>query len=312
MADGLGATEPGLTQPWGSAQMWRAIVDGASDIVVVTTAGESGTRPEILYVNQAFTALTGYRAEDIVGQAPGMLQGAGTDPAARARIRAALDARQSVSETLLNYDRWGREIWLDLRISPLLNDQGEATHFVAFERDVTDRVRAEAGLRQQVIRDGLTNLANRTGFLEVLAGTLSATRASGQQFALVYLDLDDFKEVNDTHGHSVGDSVLQTVANRLQACVRQQDLAARLSGDEFALLLHAGGDATSYSRLVARVVEAVGAPITVGSVTLQIEASAGLAVFPHDGTTAQELLDVADEAMYRVKRSKQWARTAVV
>ncbi|WP_323012253.1 putative bifunctional diguanylate cyclase/phosphodiesterase [Castellaniella sp.] len=167
--------------------------------------------------------------------------------------------------------------------------------------DITERKRVEAAVWHQAHFDSLTQLPNRQAFQQQLQANIDLTQVSGQPFALVFLDLDEFKEINDSHGHDVGDALLQQVAQRLQACIRDTDLLARLGGDEFTLILAAPITPAAAHEICQRVLQTITRPFTLQHQAAQISISAGLTFFPQDGADATTLLKHADLALYAAK-----------
>jgi len=167
--------------------------------------------------------------------------------------------------------------------------------------DVTQRKQAEQQIRHVAEHDGLTGLLNRTAFLQALQAAATDVHRSGRGFAVLYVDLDGFKPVNDRHGHAVGDQLLVWVARQLTQAAREDDVVARLGGDEFALLQRGVSDGDSAYRLADRLVQALGRPTEIEAHALQIGASIGIVLSPGDGTEAEELLRKADSAMYLAK-----------
>lgn len=283
---------------------WRGVVGGASDAVVITTAGSAAAPAAIVYVNEAFTALTGYHADDALGRPPSFLQGARTDQRVRARVRAALNRREPVSATVLNYRRTGAGYWVDLRILPVRDCSGVVTHFVAFGRDVTAEMAAERDQRVPGARDGLTGVLNRTGFRDEVARAADAARSGGPEFSVAYLDIDRLGRVNDRFGHAAGDTVLRTVAARLTGTIRGRDAVGRLSGDKFGVLLRGAVDARRCEQIIGRFFAAMAEPIDLsgGADPVLVSASVGVASYPRDGLDAESLIRAADGAMYEAKR----------
>lgn len=162
----------------------------------------------------------------------------------------------------------------------------------------------EEQARHRALHDALTSLPNRSFFHERLDGTLAKTPPLRQAFAVLYLDLDGFKAINDSHGHGIGDQLLGIVAQRLQRAIRAEDMVSRLGGDEFACLVLGLASHQQLKRLAAHLFDVVSAPVRIGELRLTVRPSIGIALCPDDGVTAQSLLDRADAAMYHAKREQ--------
>jgi diguanylate cyclase (GGDEF)-like protein len=162
----------------------------------------------------------------------------------------------------------------------------------------------ERRARHLAMHDGLTSLPNRSFFRQQLGLALAHLEPRRPAFAVLYLDLDGFKPINDTHGHTIGDELLRIVAARLSQAVRAEDMVSRVGGDEFACLMADLRDREQLSRLAVKLVDAVSAPLMIGRLKLSVRPSIGIAVCPNDGTTADALLEKADAAMYRAKRHR--------
>lgn len=168
--------------------------------------------------------------------------------------------------------------------------------------DLAERVRSERRVQHLARHDDLTALPNRGFFRERLGDALAAVEPRRETLAVLYLDLDGFKPVNDQHGHDAGDELLRIVAARLARAVRAEDMVSRLGGDEFGCLLSDAGDREQLGRRARKLLEAVSAPLRIGAVQLSVRPSIGIAVGPADGATAEALLKSADRAMYQAKR----------
>jgi diguanylate cyclase (GGDEF)-like protein len=170
-------------------------------------------------------------------------------------------------------------------------------------RHSRERQRAQAHLQHGALHDELTSLAKRTLLSQRIANALARSRRSGNTFALIYIDLDHFKSINDTHGHDVGDAVLVAVSHRLKAAVREYDTVARLGGDEFAILLDTLDDAAEAEVVAQRVLQSLAPPVRVACQEVGVTASMGISVFPEGGDAEDTLLRSADLAMYSAKRA---------
>ncbi len=251
-------------------------------------------------MNDAFCQLSGYDQHEVIGKTPRILQGEGTDRAALDRIRTALAAQQPVRETLLNYNKHGSPYWLDISIFPLQEYSDKVTHFVAIERDVSVAKQAELAQREVAQRDPLTGLLNRRGFDALADGALQALRASRLGYAVVTIDLDYFKKINDRFGHLMGDQVLREVATLIGQALRKDDLCARFGGEEFVLLLPSAD--RNQALEVAERLRASTAQVRIAAADewISVTLSAGVAV----DASAQNLLKAlndADTALYRAK-----------
>jgi len=264
-----------------------------SDLIALALA-RGGT---LLFANAAFCRLFD-RSDDLIGTPVASLAA----PVHRGRIAAMLRTAGPEQSICVADVLWndGRTVEVELRAREIVAD-GEALCAI-FAQDVTDRSHAVAGLNLLAFSDPLTGLANRALFADRLCQTALDARRDGHGFALLMLDLDGFKPVNDRHGHQAGDAVLQEVAGRLLTCLRAAETVARFGGDEFAVLLpwlkHRGDAAAVAERLLA----AIRQPIVVGELRVMLSATAGIAVFPEHGNTVEQLLVAADTALYAAKR----------
>ncbi len=280
----------------------------------------------LIYINQAFERLAGFPAEQLLGRNCRFLQGSDTEPAAIARIRAAVRAGEQCSEVLLNHRGPGRTPWWnEVVLSPVTDASGAVVQYIGVQNDVTTRVEAQRELDVERHRsrgylerlellartDPLTGLLNRRSMEEALEVALWEARGRGDALAFLFLDLDGFKAVNDELGHAAGDEVLRTVAARLRQQTRRGDLIARPGGDEFLVAL-TGLDPTTAAADAARVseamAEAVGAPMDVGGRRVVVRASVGASLHPGDGDEFEALVHAADTAMYARKSARVAAR----
>ncbi|WP_420406032.1 diguanylate cyclase [Nisaea sp.] len=316
---------------------YRDIVENAQDVIIVTDA-ERPTEPlgpQIVFVNRAFEELTGYTAEEAIGETPRMLQGKGTDRDCLDRIREALVRHEPIRETILNYSKTGKPYWLDMEIFPLRNKFGKVTHFAAIERDVTEKTfyadqlekrnedlkalkaslekmieqrtselrSANYALHKMAHFDDLTGIPNRRSFMDQAQKVRSLARRHGFSLLVGVLDLDHFKKINDKHGHDAGDEVLKAVAGVIKEEFRDEDVYGRIGGEEFAFVLllkeraHAGAAAN-------RLLEAIrSCPCSSEKSGMRVTASVGMCVAAGDhDATLEQMLKAADEALYEAKR----------
>lgn len=261
------------------------------------------TRPNnpIIYVNPAFERMTGYTAKEVTGRNPRFLIRADRDQAGLERIRIALREKCEGRAILRSYHKDGTMFWVELSMSPVTNDAGEATHFVTILNDVTERQLYQEELEHQAYHDALTGLANRNLLPDRIRQSILHAHRSNQTVAVLLLDLDHFKLVNDSLGHAVGDSLLVSVAERLTAAVREVDTVARIGGDEFVVVLADAEREEHITTATQRVMDAVVEPLVIKGKEFYVTASIGVSVYPRDGQDAETLLKNADVAMYRAK-----------
>jgi diguanylate cyclase (GGDEF)-like protein/PAS domain S-box-containing protein len=202
-----------------------------------------------------------------------------------------------------NLTRDGRVIWCEWYNSAFFDDQGRIASILSMAQDVTARMDAEEQLQQAAVHDALTGLPNRHSLATRLEHAILRVNRSGDRLALLFIDLDRFKKVNDTYGHAAGDDVLRQAAGRIRACVRDVDTVARLGGDEFVVLLEADVRADTPGIIGERIRDAFAASFVWKGADIRCGASVGVSLYPDHARDPQSLLESADEAMYRVKNS---------
>jgi len=283
------------------------IIESATNSIVISDPN----RPDcpIIYANPAFLRATGYAAAEIIDRNCRFLQGPDTDPAAVAEMHLAVREERACTVVLLNYRKDGSEFWQELTISPVRDVGGRLLYFIGIQADLTDLKRAHAEtervqeeLRQQALHDGLTGLPNRVLLQDRLEQALRVMRRDASPLALLLLDLNRFKDINDTFGHHYGDLLLRHVGARLCAVLREADTVARLGGDEFAVLLPAT-DGAGVVRAAERVAQALDRPVILEGHPFEVGASIGIALAPEHGEDATTLLRRADVAMYTAKNA---------
>jgi diguanylate cyclase (GGDEF)-like protein/PAS domain S-box-containing protein len=273
----------------------RAFEENRVGMILITPAGQ------FMRVNDAFCKLLGYTAEDLVGSGfeeithPDDVEASVT---ALKEIAAGERFGYRAEKRCLHSD--GRFVWTAVNVSPIADERGELLHMIAQVEDISERKEREAKLTHQALHDPLTGLPNRVLFADRVR-MASARRDTGS-FGVIYLDLDTFKPINDTLGHSAGDQVLVEVSRRLEELLREGDTLARLGGDEFAILCE-GTDEGAARMVALRVTEAFSQPFDIGGRQIHQAASVGVAVQPRDGRPGdlEAILRNADLAMYRAK-----------
>jgi len=255
----------------------------------------------ILDVNQAFSALTGYAREEAIGRSAGLLDSGHHD---KAFFTQMFDA-------IAQEDHWLGEIWnrtkagaisvVLMTISAVRDAAGELTHYVGVFTDITQKKESERRLEHLAHHDALTDLPNRSLFRDRLHQAIRKAARDDQALAMLFIDLDRFKEVNDTLGHIAGDQLLVEAARRITACVRSSDTVARLGGDEFTVVLQDVADGDAAAGIAREVIEALATPFDLGQDTVSLSASIGIALCPDDAEDPDALTDAADQAMYDAK-----------
>lgn len=278
-------------------QLSASVFSSAREGILIT-----GPDGQIVEVNDMFTQITGYERGEVMGRNPRMLS-SGMHPASY---------YQRMWNTIAQRGHWSGEIWnrrksgevypQQLTISAVKTPAGEVTHYVALFSDISELKTQQRELERVAHYDPVTGLANRVLLADRLAQGMSGVRRRGQALAIAFLDLDEFKSVNDRHGHHVGDLLLAKLADRMSSVLRDGDTLARWGGDEFVAVFidlphHAHGQA-----LVQRLMEQIGQPVTLEGVALNVTASIGVTFYPqHDEVDADQLLRQADQAMYQAK-----------
>jgi len=285
-------------------RLLESVVVTANDAVLITEAEPIDLPgPRIIYVNDAFTRMTGYSAEEVLGRTPRLLQGPLSSRVTLDRLRAALARWESITVEMCNYRKDGTEFWVEFSIVPVTNAHGWYTHWVSVQRDITARKQIDS-LRHQATHDALTELPNRVLLQDRLTQALADAARDATPIALLLLDLDRFKEINDTLGHHVGDQLLQWIGPRVLELLRGADTMARLGGDEFAVLLP-GAEEAAATALATEILAALAVPFMLEGQSLDVGASIGIALAPAHGDDAATLLRHADVAMYVAKRGHQ-------
>lgn len=280
-------------------RLTAAAVEHSGDALVILN-----TRGSIVSVNPAFSRITGLTASRVLRRSFELLL-------VRPTGRHEAGVFQSITGNLREKGHWEGEIWVRhrkghnvpilLSLSPILDDAGMTSHFVCVFSDITRQKDYERQLQRMALYDSLTGLANRTLFTEKAKHALDQAARTSQVVAVMYVDLDHFKQVNDEHGHAVGDALLVQVAQRLNACVRATDTVGRFGGDEFVVLVACAQDEAQVAEVAQRLLGQMCKPFKVDKLTLTIGASIGVACHPAHGSTLDVLLEVADDSLYDVK-----------
>ncbi|KIL98719.1 diguanylate cyclase/phosphodiesterase (GGDEF & EAL domains) with PAS/PAC sensor(s) [Paramagnetospirillum magnetotacticum MS-1] len=273
------------------------VLETVTEAVVITDADN-----RIIFVNPAFTTITEYSKDEVRGKNPSFLRSGRHDPEFYANLWKVL------AET----GHWEGEIWNRrksgafyaewLSINALRDVSGAITHFVAVFSDITHRKEDEERIWRQANYDALTGLPNRSLFLDRLSQAVRQAKRDKKYFALMFLDLDGFKAVNDTLGHAAGDVLLQQTATRLYQCMRATDTLARLAGDEFVVILEGVHGRDDPAVVAGKILTSLAVPYELDAGTAHVRGSLGIALYPDDASDGPALIRRADAAMYAVKR----------
>ena len=271
-----------------------AVIEWSDKIVVRRWSGQA-------------EAIFGWKAEEVVGRRSDEIQLVHPEwePTIRASTLELLDGRAQRNRMIShNRTKSGRYIYCEWFNSAFIDADGKTQGILSLAQDVTLRVEAEEQLRYSAVHDALTGLQNRQSLIARLDHALARVRRSGEPLALLFIDLDKFKAVNDTHGHAAGDEFLRQAAARLKACIRDADTVARIGGDEFVVLLDSELEADTPEIIKQRIAGGFLQGFNIGDIPLESSASVGISRFPEDGNDADHLLASADRAMYRAKQSR--------
>ncbi|RNC70733.1 MAG: EAL domain-containing protein [Desulfuromonadales bacterium] len=262
------------------------------------------TRPDnpIIYVNPAFERITGYAAQEVIGRNPRFLRGADHDQPELHKLMLAFRHEHEGAFVLRNYRKDGTLFWNELSIAPVRDRDGVVTNYIGVMNDITEHRHYEEQLVYQATHDPLTGLPNRN-LLQDRLGQALAVEASRRRnpLCVMFLDLDNFKKVNDTLGHTVGDMLLKAVASRIRNCIRGGDTVSRLGGDEYIIVLPNVRGMHDVVTVAKKMISVFAAPFLLMGNEIYVTASIGIALFPTDGETVDALLKNADAAMYHAK-----------
>ena len=283
-----------------------AAVENLNDMVMIAANHGREIGPRLVFVNRAFEHNTGYTRSESVGQNFDILFGDNTDPCAIEKIQNAINACLPLHIELKSHTKSQQDLWLEVDIRPIHNMEGACTHYVAIQRDITERKNAEMDIHRLAFFDVLTGLPNRRLLQDRLQVQFANSQRHGQFGAILFIDLDHFKTINDARGHATGDQFLIEVAQRLSSMLRESDTVSRLSGDEFVVVMDC---IESHVELASKFALNVAEKLRLGlaqDFTIQhqvynLSCSIGVSLFPKAGQLVDDLLREADTAMYRAK-----------
>ncbi len=271
-------------------ELLSAAVENAHDMVIITEAEPlSDGYLEIVYANSAVERLTGWKPDELVGSTVRRFYG------------ARAEAEPVPFLETVNYRKDGSSFWVSVTWRGISYEAGRVTHWVSIRRDISERKAAEASLAYTAHYDALTGLPNRVFLADRLEQAIVEARRAHRPAALLYVDLDFFKHVNDTLGHPEGDALLRAVAQRLQGLVRDGETLCRSGADEFFLLMERVETAAACTAKAQAILEAFAVPFDVGGRDLYVTASIGISLYPQDAASGEDLIRCADSAMYQAK-----------
>lgn len=277
-------------------RLYGKIFENSTEAIIITDVNE-----RIISVNNAFSEITGFNAEEVMGQTPRLFKSGRHDTR----------FYEQMWQEIMHHGRWQGELW-SLRkngeifpkwtfISSVRNHKNELTHFFSVFSDITERKQAEQKIQRLAYYDALTELPNRVMLQSLMEQMLTVSRRNRQQGAILFVDLDRFKNINDSLGHAAGDELLREVAKRLRANLRTEDIVSRLSGDEFVIVLVNIARSDDAGLVAQKILSSLNQPIFLEGQEISISASIGISVYPWDGDNLDSLLKNADTAMYRAK-----------
>lgn len=289
----------------GKAQMQELVIReramaSTRNGIMITRVDKSADNP-VVYLNHAFERMTGYSRAEIIGKNPRFLVERVADQSELDRLRDALRRGIGTELMLSNVRKDGSEYWSELSLSPIRDEQGELTHYVSIFNDVTDRVRHQEEFQHHVTHDPLTGLANRALLGDRIEQTVAHAVRSERKAAVLMIDLDRFKVINDSLGHHAGDALLREAAARLSNIIRSGDTLARVGGDEYVVVLAELGRNDEAKRIADEIIQALSEPYHLFGDEAFCGASVGISIAPDDGVVASALIKFAEVAMYTAK-----------
>lgn len=273
----------------------------AHDAVLITEADSlDPPGPKIVWANQAFSRMTGYDVDEIIGETPRIFQGPDTDRVTLNKVRSALQKERDVDAETVNYRKDGTPYIVNWHLAPVYDENDKLTHWISVQRDVTDEKRRREHLEHEAKHDSLTGLPNRYAIEKEIQSVINNTGPDDRN-TLLYLDIDEFKLINDELGHTVGDEVLVRTAEVLRKVVREQDVVSRLGGDEFVILLRGVEDPEWACTIAERLHDEMSTCFSINGNKVKVPVSVGGTLDVSVCESIEEALHVADVAMYEAK-----------
>ena len=275
----------------------RALNSAANAIFITDHTGR------IVWLNAAFSKLTGYTPQELIGKTPAIVKSGKQSKAFYAEIWQTVLMGDVWRGTVIERRKDGVLFTVDETVTPIADEKGVLHYFLSINNDVTICKPDQEKTRYLAFHDPLTGLPNRAFFQGLQRQLISHAKSNATQLALLSLDLDSFKPINDSYGHDVGDQLLVAVAERLCAVTRRADTVSRQGGDEFVIFLSDITSQENVTRLASKLLDAIATPFLLRGLRIETSASIGIAMYPRDGDEGDDLLRKADQAMYQAKRS---------
>jgi diguanylate cyclase (GGDEF)-like protein/PAS domain S-box-containing protein len=271
-------------------------MEQSADIIMITNL-----EGVITYVNAAFEQASGFRREEAIGQKPRLVRSNQQGDAFYAKLWATLKKGEVFRATVVNRRKDGTLYHEDKTITPLRNADQEIAHYLSSGKDITEDLKTQEQIHNLTYLNPLTGLPNRALFLDRLTQLLTRGRWQNRIIALLFVNLDRFRVVNDSLGHKIGDSALQLMPGRLKGCIREGDTLSHLGGDQFAIFLQDMDSPDDVPRIAQSILDVIARPAALGGDEFVLTASIGIALYPHDGETTQDLMRCADTALHKAK-----------
>ncbi len=257
----------------------------------------------ITYVNDRFCAISGYDRAELIGMNHRLVKSDEHPDAVFIDMWETISSGQTWHGEIKNTNKFNKHYWVQATIVPTLNDEGKPFQYVGIRTEITERKQAEKNLKRMAHFDLLTELPNRALLSDRLSDAMMQSQRSNQSLAVAYLDLDGFKEINDAHGHHVGDELLITVSQRMKSSLGKNDTLARVGGDEFIAVIVNLDNRSDKKPALERLLKAASDPVLVDDSIMHISTSIGVTLYPQDGSDAEQLIRHADQAMYVAKQA---------
>lgn len=268
-----------------------------SPIAIMITKPDGTTE----YVNRKFVTDSGYSPSEVIGENPRILQSGETPSSTHANLWQTILAGEQWTGEYQNRKKSGEPYWVKTSILPIMSDAGDIQHFVSLQEDVTERKALQEQLTYQALHDELTKLANRKAAIMQIEHAIASAKRNKCKVALLFIDLDGFKAINDNLGHDAGDFVLKECAERMLSSVREVDLVSRIGGDEFLIAIQDLKNVEDINLVAQKLINKINQKIAYKNDLLTLGCSIGIALYPDHDSTPKALITKADKAMYQIK-----------